>query len=695
MTRSEVTAVYPSHRTLVDFTGEAGFFPELTPVEHARGAEAYLGWGLKRLGRKAARKAAKTGKPYFAMEDAFLRSVGLGKNGATPIGLILDKTGIYYNANAPCDLEDWLNTPLNDGCRARGADIIERLRATRVSKYNLDIAEAPAETRTGKHVVIFDQTAGDASLRFGADAAYEPFDAMLRFACEHFPDCTLWVKTHPDVAAGRARSGGAAALKRFPDAPFRLLTDPVNAGALAERCEAVLTVSSQAGFEALLTGAEVHCFGRPFYAGYGLTADHGPDVGGASSRRRKDLRLDELAYAALAGYAHYRDPFSGRSIAAEEAIETLAYIRDRYAERRRPLHCIGFSGWKHSFTRRCIGSPFAPTVFHGGLASAASAAAKDGGAVVLWASKEKKLLAGQPELPPYVPLYRVEDGFLRSAGLGSALLPGCSLSLDTSGIYYDASRPSDLEYMLNGADVSDEERDYAASLADRMITGRISKYGTGNEGELFSPPAEARGNIHLVIGQVEDDASVLSAPEESVRDNSALVREVRAAYPGALLLYRPHPDVTAGYRKGTVENALLEETGAADVRGYALSGLLRAADHVHTISSFAGFEALCYGKRVHTYGAPFYAGWGLTRDRVRFPRRMRARTPEELIYITLEAYPCYADPVSGYPCNADVILSRLAKPEMLAALETKGFFGRTRTRRYIRGLFSCLRQGRL
>jgi capsular polysaccharide export protein len=41
-----------------------------------------------------------------------------------------------------------------------------------------------------------------------------------------------------------------------------------------------------------------------------------------------------------------------------------------------------------------------------------------------------------------IPLWRMEDGFIRSSGLGSDLLAPLSLVLDKTGIYYDASRPA-------------------------------------------------------------------------------------------------------------------------------------------------------------------------------------------------------------------------------------------------------------
>ena len=46
---------------------------------------------------------------------------------------------------------------------------------------------------------------------------------------------------------------------------------------------------------------------------------------------------------------------------------------------------------------------------------------------------------------------RVEDGFLRSRGLGADLIPPLSLVLDDMGIYYDPNSPSRLETLIEAS----------------------------------------------------------------------------------------------------------------------------------------------------------------------------------------------------------------------------------------------------
>lgn len=80
------------------------------------------------------------------------------------------------------------------------------------------------------------------------------------------------------------------------------------------------------------------------------------------------------------------------------------------------------------------------------------------------------------------------------------------------------------------------------------------------------------------------------------------------------------------------------------------------------MTSLLGFEALLRGTPVTTYGAPFYAGWGLTTDLGNIPERRRARPSlEGLVHATLIDYPRYFDPLTGKICPVEVIVERLAE----------------------------------
>lgn len=639
----------------------AAFLPEYSALRRSvsRCCEAVppvvLGWGNKPTSRRAQAIAARRGLAYVALEDGFLRSFGLGVEGAPPLSLVVDPQGIYYDASRPSRLESLL---ANNGWETpalldRAASAIAAIRAFRLSKYNAapeaDLAHLAARAG-GRTVLVVDQTAGDASIAGGGgDAA--TFAAMLASAESAVGDGgRIIVKTHPDVIAGRKRGY----LTELAAARGHLVfADAVNPWSLFDVVDGVYTVTSQLGFEALLAGLPVHCFGLPFYAGWGVTTDASAC---ARRTRRRDLR--EIFAGAYIAYARYVDPFTGKPGCLEATIDLLSDLKRHAARNQGPAVCLGFSRWKRGFVRRFLSGPGGPRVsFRRSPDAALAKAARDHARLVVWASSEPDDLA-EAARRQGVAIQRMEDGFLRSVGLGCTLVRPQSLVLDDTGIYFDPNRESGLERLLLDDAVPAPLIARAARLRALITRLGISKYNLGTRRIPLPLPEDGRRRI-LVPGQVEDDASVrLSA--DAIRRNRDLLRAVRAAAPDAFLIYKPHPDVEAGLRRGHVGEADARRWCDAVAGNASILDLIAAVDEVHTISSLTGFEALLRGKAVTTYGAPFYAGWGLTTDRVRIPRRTRTLCLDELVAAALILYPLYVDPVSGHPCPVETVIERLA-----------------------------------
>jgi capsular polysaccharide export protein len=259
-----------------------------------------------------------------------------------------------------------------------------------------------------------------------------------------------------------------------------------------------------------------------------------------------------------------------------------------------------------------------------------------------------------------VPLIRVEDGFIRSVGLGSDFLPPASLVCDSRGMYFDPRQQSDLEILLRETEFSPALIARAQRLAAQLVARGITKYNlAGGDAELALPPDRRR---ILVPGQVEDDLSIRLGGGE-IRSNLALLQAARAANPDAFILYKPHPDVVAGHRTGAVPERAARRFADVVVRDAAVAALLAIVDELHTMTSLAGFEALLRGRRVVVYGRPFYAGWGLTVDRPPLDRGRRL-TLDELVAGVLILYPRYLDPLTRLPCGPEVIIERLDHPEL-------------------------------
>jgi len=354
----------------------------------------------------------------------------------------------------------------------------------------------------------------------------------------------------------------------------------------------------------------------------------------------------------------YRDPFNGENIGIAETVALLADWRRALDSNRRIVAACGFSWWKRREIARFLWTPQHPMRFFRSEARALSHAARHDGAVAIWPSRVSAGMATKAA-EKHVPLVRVEDGFVRSVGLGSNLVPPASVTVDRRGIHYDPTRPSDLEALLAGGDFSPALLARAARLRETIVAAGISKYG--NDAAHAFPARQAGRRLVLVPGQVEDDMSV-HLGGGGLSSNLELLRRVRLLEPDAEIWFRPHPDVDAGHRKGAVRDGDALAHADRVVRGGGMASLLDQVDAVHVLTSLTGFEALLRQRDVTCHGMPFYAGWGLTRDLAQpLDRRGRHLTLDELIAAVLIVYPRYLDPVTGIICTPEVLIRRFGE----------------------------------
>lgn len=588
------------------------FYSRLLPLK----GNTVLGWGRKWSGRRAISLATRHGRAFCLVEDGFVRSVG---RYGSAMSFVLDGKGIYYDCTEPSDLESLAQNTLLQFEVERARSIIEMWRSERLSKYNAERdVSGPLPSR---YILVCDQTFGDASIsRGGADA--QSFMLMLQAALSEYPEHTIILKIHPDVVTN-GKKGHFDLAAVAPNNRIQIASDPVHPSKLIEYADAVYTVTSQMGFEALIWGKRVRCFGMPFYAGWGLTDDELPP-----SERRRPVTLEQLVHAALIKYPRYIDPVSFKRCEPAVTFRHVGLQRRKRQEFPRHVTAIGFSRWKRPLIQRFLQG--SDVVFAKTLAAASPSLASS--AIALWGSAEV------PAVTTAKPILRIEDGFLRSSGLGADLVRPLSLVIDDIGIYYDATRPSRLERILE-TQVLDEAAVWRADeLRDRIVELDLTKYNLGRE--AWGPPIGI-GPVILVVGQVETDASIrLGSPE--VTTNGDLLNRVRTENPSAYIIYKPHPDVLAGLRRrGDGEekfHELADEILSATV---SIGQLLTQVDQLHTMTSLMGFEALIRGTKVVCHGMPFYAGWGLTEDRLTCTRRTRNLTVDELVFGALISYPRY------------------------------------------------------
>ncbi len=628
----------------------------------------FAGWGRKRSGRLAIFLARLFRRDFLLLEDGFIRSIGLGVDSFPSFSAVEDNVGIYYDATRASRLENILSSHdfKNDTELMRQARRgIALIKEYQLSKYN----SAPAlseELRTKytlddeeKRILVIIQTAGDASLRFGFGGTYST-EEMLDAAVSENPGAVIYAKIHPDVLNGKKRSDiDIEILKK----KCRVIDDDIAPLSLLAYFDKVYTKTSQMGFEAILLERECVCFGMPFYAGWGVTDDRI-----SCERRKRKLGVEEIFAGAYLLYSKYFNPYSQKSSDLFDTIETITKYKDRDKKIDVDVYCFGFSYWKHTFMMPFLRNhhsirfinPIPPR-------SALDTAIKKGmdrkSRIYIWGKKQFDKVE-QYAKENHIAIYRVEDGFIRSVGLGSDLTRPYSLVIDSRGIYFDPTRESDLEHILNFHRFTSDELSRAKQIREWIIQEKISKYNSFDTQSLQVPKDK---KIILVPGQVEDDASIrYGAPGMT---NLKLLLQVREQAPEAYIIYKPHPDVLAGNRIGRIDTDVAMRYCDCIVEEISLDSVLAVCDELHTMTSLVGFEAIIRGIKVYTYGLPFYAGWGLSVDKQRCERRKRDLTTDELVTAALLLYPRYINPITTELCEPEVTLKglKLIRDKMLSS----------------------------
>jgi capsular polysaccharide export protein len=372
--------------------------------------------------------------------------------------------------------------------------------------------------------------------------------------------------------------------------------------------------------------------------------------------------LDTHLALVLNRHCLWFEPYDAVRCSFETMLLVARLIQRQWRDNDTASHCFGAQYWNHP----AIGATFrgcgGDVAFHDSEEETLSAACASGGRVLSWAGKTTPAFEEQCRRAG-VSLLRIEDGFLRSVGLGAGLARGASLAVDDTGIYYDPSRPSRLETLLETSDVSEADRTRGEDLIRKAVAARVSKYNFG-KARSFRFPDERE--VVLVPGQVADDAAIRKSMSSTIdcantpNVNRDLLRLARERAPDAYIVFKPHPDVETGLRKGKL--------GAGEVLQYAdeiaqnadIIDLIEAVDRIETFSSLSGFEALMRGKQVTVHGLPFYAGWGISDDLTESPRRTRRRTIAELVFLAFCVYSRTIDPVTLLPCTPEFLIGRLA-----------------------------------
>ena len=243
------------------------------------------------------------------------------------ISFIFDSMRPYFDATGASLLENMLNDKnltLNKEQIQRAKNLIKKITENHLTKYNHQPIFTPSIGTHNNKVLVVDQSYGDMSITRGL-ANDKTFESMLECAIKENPDSDIIVKTHPDTMTGK-RGGYYTNLKQH-DNVFPM-TEPINPISIINYVDKVYVCTSQFGLEALMCGKEVHIFGMPFYAGWGLANERQ-----SIPRRTNKRALEEVFYIAYILYTRYYNPYTKQQCEIEEAIECLLQLRAEYNEK--------------------------------------------------------------------------------------------------------------------------------------------------------------------------------------------------------------------------------------------------------------------------------------------------------------------------------------------------------------------------
>lgn len=299
----------------------------------ARGVSfsSVVGWGRKPLSNALKMLSVCISRDYVCAEDGFISYDGHPCLGAKRQGLILDQTGIYYDCTSPSNLESNIlyraRTPLTKSAKYVASTLQEAVVEHGVGKYYFKHDCAPKGCLARNSVVLVEQIYGDSSLKYGCLSNVKP-EQVIEYALKIANGRTVYLKNHPDIINGKKGKFGFLS-SADPKLLNQLTKIPMGIGQheLMSAVDDVVTVTSQFGYEALLAGKKVHCFGVPFYSHWGLTTDiNRLDAVWARRGGMAKPTILDLFIAAYHDYTTYVDLESGQQIELSLMLQQLVGI---------------------------------------------------------------------------------------------------------------------------------------------------------------------------------------------------------------------------------------------------------------------------------------------------------------------------------------------------------------------------------
>ncbi|WP_201512875.1 capsular polysaccharide export protein, LipB/KpsS family [Psychrobacter alimentarius] len=227
-------------------------------------------------------------------------------------------------------------------------------------------------------------------------------------------------------------------------------------------------------------------------------------------------------------------------------------------------------------------------------------------------------------------VFFLEDGFIRSGPNDDSSAPPLSIVMDSQAPYFDTTRPNDLTDLIANFDFKQDGYDetLAQEMLDYYVSKRVSKYNHQPYVDVAPIYGIKNRKRILVLGQVPYDDSLKYGGGIGITLLD-IVNKAIDENPEAQIIVKPHPMTLNNL---SITNTLNKLNCLILTQPIHLVDALKTVDHVYTITSLGGFEALLRGKEVTVLGMPFYKDFN-TNDK-------KSNTPSlsQLFYICYYAY---------------------------------------------------------
>lgn len=209
-------------------------------------------------------------------------------------------------------------------------------------------------------------------------------------------------------------------------------------------------------------------------------------------------------------------------------------------------------------------------------------------------------------------VFFLEDGFIRSTPDDESGAPPLSIVMDSQAPYFDTTRPNDLTDLIANFDFTQDGYDEALAqeVLDYYVSHRVSKYNHQPYVDVVPIYGIKNKNRILVLGQVSHDDSLKYGGGIGI-NLLDVVNKAIEENPNAQIIVKPHPMTLDDF---SMINALTKLDCLILTQSIHLVDAFETIDHVYTITSLGGFEALLRGKKVTVLGRPFYHDWTETSE---------------------------------------------------------------------------------